>query len=379
MEWVPGDWWKTVIPNFRFILLCFQPLILGLAAESTMAHREHFFHCPFRCFCWYGQQHRRQPSPRQNRMERRYIAARSPRWSVPLFWIEQNPWRFTHLEITVKFPSSKPPSSLLFWQWQFWKCLQWGQPVLLRFCKRELPFTCKLRDVFSQGKPGLFLISGDQEGQCRAQGNLGASYFSKGNYKEALTHHRFQLVLAMRLKDAHTAACALSSLGHVYTAIGDYPNALASHKQCVLLVKQQKEKIREAREIGNVGAVYLAMGDFDSALECHNEHLKMAKQLKDRHEEARAYSNLGSAHHYKRTFDEAIKFHNQVGCTPALLVIPQPFIRCTVTGRNPRPQWSYLIACQATRSTSFPQTRVAPHCLKPRKKLEVRGLKIRHQ
>ncbi|XP_013408018.1 tetratricopeptide repeat protein 28 isoform X1 [Lingula anatina] len=153
---------------------------------------------------------------------------------------------------------------------------------------------------------------GDQEGECRAHGNLGSSYFSKGNYREALTNHRFQLVLAMRLKDRRTAASALSNLGHVYTAIGDYPNALASHKQCVLLVKQMNDRLMEAREIGNVGAVYLALGEFENAVECHNEHLRIAKQLDNKYEEARSYSNLGSAYHYKREYDKGIAFHNQV-------------------------------------------------------------------
>ncbi|KAL8575874.1 hypothetical protein ACOMHN_014879 [Nucella lapillus] len=153
---------------------------------------------------------------------------------------------------------------------------------------------------------------GDQEGECRAYGNLGSAFFSKGQYKESLSHHRFQLVLAMRLRHRHTAASALSSLGHVYTAIGDYPNALASHKQCVLLLKQSQDKLSEAREIGNVGAVYLAMGNFTSAVECHQEHLKMARVLKSPVEEARAYSNLGSAHHYKRDYERALGFHQEV-------------------------------------------------------------------
>ncbi|KAK7499051.1 hypothetical protein BaRGS_00009598, partial [Batillaria attramentaria] len=153
---------------------------------------------------------------------------------------------------------------------------------------------------------------GDQEGECRAYGNLGSAFFSKGQYKESLTHHRFQLVLAMRLRNRQTAASALSSLGHVYTAVGDYPNALASHKQCVLLLKQSSDKLSEAREIGNVGAVYLAMGNFSSAVECHQEHLKMARALKSPVEEARAYSNLGSAHHYKRDYGQALNYHMEV-------------------------------------------------------------------
>ncbi|XP_064461198.1 tetratricopeptide repeat protein 28-like [Ornithodoros turicata] len=153
---------------------------------------------------------------------------------------------------------------------------------------------------------------GDQAGECRAHGNLGAAYFSKGNYKEALTSHRYQLVLAMKCKDSQAAALALTSLGHVYTAVGDYPNALASHKQCVQLVRQMGDRLQEAREVGNVGAVYLAMGDFERAVECHTEHLRLAKQMGNRVEEARAYSNLGSSHHYRRAFEQARTFHEHV-------------------------------------------------------------------
>ena len=68
----------------------------------------------------------------------------------------------------------------------------------------------------------LFLCDhvGDQEGECRAYGNLGSAYFTKGHYKESKANHRFQLVLAMKLKNRQVAASALGSLGHVYTAIG---------------------------------------------------------------------------------------------------------------------------------------------------------------
>lgn len=79
----------------------------------------------------------------------------------------------------------------------------------------------------------------DINGECRAHGNLGAAYFSQGNYKEALTSHRYQLVLAMKCKETQAAASALTSLGHVYTATGDFANALASHKQCVELIRSQ--------------------------------------------------------------------------------------------------------------------------------------------
>ncbi|KAK5871147.1 hypothetical protein PBY51_004043 [Eleginops maclovinus] len=52
---------------------------------------------------------------------------------------------------------------------------------------------------------------GDQTGECRAHGNLGSAFFSKGNYREALTNHRNQLVLAMKLKDREVWDCAMPS------------------------------------------------------------------------------------------------------------------------------------------------------------------------
>lgn len=45
---------------------------------------------------------------------------------------------------------------------------------------------------------------GDTAGECRAHGNLGSAYFSQGSYKEALTAHRYQLVLAMKCKVRYT-------------------------------------------------------------------------------------------------------------------------------------------------------------------------------
>lgn len=47
---------------------------------------------------------------------------------------------------------------------------------------------------------------GDQMGECRAHGNLGSAFFSKGNYREALSNHRHQLMLAMKLKDREVGA-----------------------------------------------------------------------------------------------------------------------------------------------------------------------------
>ena len=72
---------------------------------------------------------------------------------------------------------------------------------------------------------------GDIAGECRAHGNLGSAFFSKGNYKDALTSNRLMV-----------------------------------YKQCFDLMKQLRNELQDARDTGNVGAVYLAMGDLDTAV-----------------------------------------------------------------------------------------------------------------
>lgn len=64
----------------------------------------------------------------------------------------------------------------------------------------------------------LVFSLGDQTGECRAHGNLGSAFFSKGNYREALTNHRNQLVLAMKLKDREVRSTSIVGL-KVVTAV----------------------------------------------------------------------------------------------------------------------------------------------------------------
>lgn len=73
---------------------------------------------------------------------------------------------------------------------------------------------------------------GDQAGECRAHGNLGSAFFSKGNYREALTNHRNQLVLAMKLKDREVRCDGLGSsrLGSRAGPCGDEESRLKTFR-----------------------------------------------------------------------------------------------------------------------------------------------------
>ncbi|KAI7799356.1 hypothetical protein IRJ41_000857 [Triplophysa rosa] len=72
----------------------------------------------------------------------------------------------------------------------------------------------------------------DQTGECRAHGNLGSAFFSKGNYRESLSNHRHQLVLAMKLKDRELNMYVLvCTLKHLYVCVCAVVGGILALKQ----------------------------------------------------------------------------------------------------------------------------------------------------
>lgn len=153
---------------------------------------------------------------------------------------------------------------------------------------------------------------GDQLGECRAHGNLGAAHYARGSYKESLASHRNQLVLALKGKYMNEATSALTSLGHVYTTIGDLTNALASHRQCLQIVRQVNDREKECTEVGNVASVLLSLGDMEKAIEMLEEQLRMASESSYKVEKAKALCNLSTIHRIKGQYEQSNTFSEQL-------------------------------------------------------------------
>jgi len=147
---------------------------------------------------------------------------------------------------------------------------------------------------------------GDQLGECRAHGNIGAAHFSNRSYQESLSSHRQQLVLAMKGKYTDEASFALSALGHVYAAMGDLPNSLASHRQCLQLVRQTGDVSKECSETGCVASILMILGVHDEALEMFEQHVSLAISAGIKQEEAKAYSCLAAIYHAKGQYEKSV-------------------------------------------------------------------------
>ncbi|KAK9522532.1 hypothetical protein VZT92_018988 [Zoarces viviparus] len=88
---------------------------------------------------------------------------------------------------------------------------------------------------------------GDQTGECRAHGNLGSAFFSKGNYREALTNHRNQLVLAMKLKDREVWDCAVPSISLFWLFRGYLKEESEGHRDAAALSLFKNMRVKSVR------------------------------------------------------------------------------------------------------------------------------------
>ncbi|XP_030623936.1 tetratricopeptide repeat protein 28 [Chanos chanos] len=160
---------------------------------------------------------------------------------------------------------------------------------------------------------------GDQTGECRAHGNLGSAFFSKGNYREALTNHRHQLVLAMKLKDRE--ALILLPMFSVTQSpdvrlLGLNPGergsiSIPAQVRRTFWLERSLKESREGRAASSTGIIHQMKGDYETALKLHKAHLTIAQELNDYAAQGRAYGNMGNAYNALGAFDQAVRYHRQ--------------------------------------------------------------------
>uniref|UniRef100_A0A3B5MNQ0 Tetratricopeptide repeat domain 28 n=1 Tax=Xiphophorus couchianus TaxID=32473 RepID=A0A3B5MNQ0_9TELE len=161
---------------------------------------------------------------------------------------------------------------------------------------------------------------GDQTGECRAHGNLGSAFFSKGNYREALTNHRNQLVLAMKLKDREVSsvtAQAASLTRLVITFWERKEGRDLNGRYGGLEVEQGPFTLSAVFDLIflpsplSLGIIHQMKGDYETALKLHKTHLAIAQELNDYAAQGRAYGNMGNAYNALGAFDQAVRYHRQ--------------------------------------------------------------------
>ena len=79
---------------------------------------------------------------------------------------------------------------------------------------------------------------GEQGGEERANGNLGNSYQSLGDYRTSIEYHEKHLKVAIEIGDLGGEGAASGNLGNCYQSLGDYRKSIEYHEEHLKIAKK---------------------------------------------------------------------------------------------------------------------------------------------
>ena len=104
---------------------------------------------------------------------------------------------------------------------------------------------------------------GDLREQGTALGNLGITYYSLGQYEQAINFHQQDLAIVQEIGDLQGQGTALGNLGSVYDNLGQYEWALDYHQQYLAIAREIGDRVRQGSALGNLGNAYNNLGQVE--------------------------------------------------------------------------------------------------------------------
>jgi tetratricopeptide (TPR) repeat protein len=142
-------------------------------------------------------------------------------------------------------------------------------------------------------------------------GNLGAAYYSMGQYRKAISCYEQALSKARERKDRGDEGACLGNLGTAYKNMGQYRKTISYYEQALKIARERKDSRNEGVWLGNLGSTYWSMGQYQKAISYYEQALKSAREKKDRRNEGAWLGNLGSCYSVLGQTLRAIDFYQQ--------------------------------------------------------------------
>jgi serine phosphatase RsbU (regulator of sigma subunit)/tetratricopeptide (TPR) repeat protein len=168
----------------------------------------------------------------------------------------------------------------------------------------------KLDEAQSNFEKALTLAEKINYSQAIAElnGNLGAVYINKSDFKSALKYLFKALKLNEKLKQ-ETAICTnLGNIGIVYDYQGDYEKAIKYYKRALKIAQKKNLKSFEVNYLSNLGVAYMFSKQYEIALEYYDKSLKINKQLGNYDGQSADLSNIGTVYSIKKEHKKALAY-----------------------------------------------------------------------
>ncbi len=139
----------------------------------------------------------------------------------------------------------------------------------------------------------LSLKLNNEKGKANAHATLGAAFYSKALYPQALHHNFLSLKLKQNLNDKKGEAALYNNIGNVYRDIENYQEAIEYFNKSINIKKKIKDEKGIATSYINIGNVYAKQRKNNEALNFYQKSLIIKTKLNDLKGVSILYNNLG--------------------------------------------------------------------------------------
>ena len=153
----------------------------------------------------------------------------------------------------------------------------------------------------------LKMLPDENENRAGQLLNLGNTYYSMGDYKNAMTFHLQALTLFEKLDSKRGQSFCLQSLGNDFFELGQYAAAKKYLLQSEKIKRELGDKRGELSSWMTLGSVYQQTNKPEISMNYFNKALVRARKLKLVTEESQILFNLGSLLKTTQKTDEASK------------------------------------------------------------------------
>ena len=153
--------------------------------------------------------------------------------------------------------------------------------------------------------------TGDKKRESTCLNTIAATYAMTANFTKALQYFRQSLLLAQKTGSSFKQVQALDNIANIQKDQGHHEEALSIYKQALAKARENKFKYEESLALANMGEIYQKRKEFQKALELENSALKITIAIDDKAEQGFILRNLGSLYQDLGDIPRAIKNLNK--------------------------------------------------------------------
>lgn len=147
----------------------------------------------------------------------------------------------------------------------------------------------------------------EQLGICQFMN--GMIEFGRGEYKQAIAHHKEAVISFQKSNLPQKQAGVLNSIGANYSQLSDFSEAMEAYYESLKLYETLNDSVGMALVIGNLGYVNKQLGKFDKALSYYERAENLNNLIKNKFSQIDVLMKIGTIYDSKEDGRKAISYY----------------------------------------------------------------------